>query len=96
MGKQNLYFNPNKKNNTYPLYTPVLLCESWVPTLCPEVIKLISCSAQLSIIIKLLMNTEIAKINGNYRFKSPKPVINVKITIVGIFTFISRINFMLS
>ena len=41
----------------------------------PEVIKLLSCSAQLSIKFIQLINTEIAKINGNFRFKSLKPAI---------------------
>ena len=41
----------------------------------PEVIKLFSCSTQLSMKFKLLINTENAKINGNFRLKSPKPVI---------------------
>ena len=40
-----------------------------------ENIKHFSCSTQLSMKFKLLINTEIAKINGNIRFKSPKPVI---------------------
>ena len=39
-----------------------------------EVIKLFSCSTVLSI-FKLLINIVMAKINGNFRFKSPKPVI---------------------
>ena len=47
-----------------------------------------------------LINIEIARMNGLFRLKSQKPVIylakNVKmLTIVGILTFISRINFML-
>ena len=41
----------------------------------PEVIKLFSCSTQLSMKFKLLINTEIDKINGNFRFKSTKQVI---------------------
>ena len=41
----------------------------------PEVIKLFSCSAQLSMKFKLLVNIEIAKINGKFKFKSQKPVI---------------------
>ena len=50
---------------------------------------------------KLLINTDVAKINGNFKFKSQKPVIypadNVKMpTIVGILIFMSRINLMLS
>ena len=74
----------------------------------PKVIKLFSYSTQLSMKFKLLINTKIGKINGNFRFKSPKPVIYpvniVKMptivgkmpTIVGILTFMSRINFILS
>ena len=50
---------------------------------------------------KMLINIEIAKIDGIFRFNSLEPVIilliNVKMpTIVGISTFMSRINFMLS
>ena len=41
----------------------------------PEVIKLFSCSAQLSWKFKALINTEIAKINQHLRFRSPNPVI---------------------
>ena len=33
-----------------------------------------SCSTQLSMKIKLLINTEIAKTNGTFMLKSPKPV----------------------
>ena len=40
-----------------------------------EIIKLFSCSTLLSMKLKLLINSKIAKINGNSRFKSPKPVI---------------------
>ena len=40
----------------------------------PEVIE-ISCSTLLSMKFKLLLNTEIAKITGNFRIKSPKAVI---------------------
>ena len=40
-----------------------------------EVIKLFSCSTQLSIKLKLLINDEIAQINLDFRFRSPKPVI---------------------
>ena len=62
-----------------------------------EIIKLFSCSTQLSMKFRLLINIKIAKINGNFRFNSPIPVmlINVEMpTIVGILTFMSRINFM--
>ena len=41
----------------------------------PEVIELVTCSAQLSMKIKLLVNSEIAKISINFWFKSQKPVI---------------------
>ena len=41
----------------------------------PRVIKLFSCIFLQSMKFKLLINTEIAKINGDFRFKSPKPVI---------------------
>ena len=37
--------------------------------------KTFSCSTQLSVIFKLLINTEIAQINRNFWFRSPKPVI---------------------
>ena len=33
----------------------------------PDVIKLVSCSTQLSMEFKLLFTTEIAKINGNFQ-----------------------------
>ena len=42
---------------------------------CPEVIKLFSCSAELRFKFKVLISTEIAKINLNFRFRSAKPVI---------------------
>ena len=50
---------------------------------------------------KLFINTEIVKINGNFRLKltiqSFILLINVKMpTVIGILTFMSRINFMLS
>ena len=41
----------------------------------PEVIKLFSCSTQLSMKFKMLINIEIAKINGNFMFRSQKPAI---------------------
>ena len=40
-----------------------------------EVIKLFSCSTQPSTKIKLLINYEITKMNGIFRYKSKKPVI---------------------
>ena len=66
-----------------------------------EVIKLISCSTQLSMKFEILINIEIAKIDGMFRFYSLKPaiilLINVKMPIVvDILTFMSRINFMFS
>ena len=41
----------------------------------PEIIKHFSISAQLSIKLSVLINTEIVKINGNFKFKLQKPVI---------------------
>ena len=41
----------------------------------PEVIKLFSSSAQLSMKFQLLINVEIVKISGKFRFISHKPVI---------------------
>ena len=41
----------------------------------PEVIKLFSCSTQLSMKVKMLINTKIAKIKVNFMVKSQKPVI---------------------
>ena len=40
-----------------------------------QVIKLFPCSTQLSMKFKLLINTKMDKINGNFRFKSQKLVI---------------------
>ena len=37
--------------------------------------ELFSCSAQLSWKFKVLIHTEIAKINQHFRFRSPNPVI---------------------
>ena len=37
----------------------------------PVVIKLFSCTTQLGMKFKLLINVKIAKINGIFRFKSP-------------------------
>ena len=47
-----------------------LICKSVESGL--DVIKLFSCSTQLSMKFKCLKNTEIAKIIGKFRFKSPK------------------------
>ena len=41
----------------------------------PEVIKLFSSSAQLSMKFQLLINVEIVKISGKFRFKTQKLVI---------------------
>ena len=60
----------------------------------PEVIKLFSCSTQLNMKYKLLINIEIASIDRNFMFKSPKP--GIYPTIVGILTFLSKVNFLLS
>ena len=65
----------------------------------PEVIKLFSCSTQLSTKFQLLIKTKIPTNKEN--FSLPDVVfimlINVKMpTIVGILTFMSRINFVLS
>ena len=40
-----------------------------------EVIKLFSCSTQLSMKFKMLLNIEIAKINGIFRFNLLEPAI---------------------
>ena len=40
-----------------------------------EVIKLFSCSTQLSMKFKMLINIEIAKIDGIFRFNSLEPAI---------------------
>ena len=62
-----------------------------------EVIKLVSCSTQLSTKIKLLIKTTI-QINKDISCSNSDVVfimlINVKM--VGILTFMSRINFLLS
>ena len=65
----------------------------------PEVIELFSCSSQLNINFFQLINIEIARTIVLFRFKSQPfiQLINVKMpTIVGILTFMRRINFMLS
>ena len=41
----------------------------------PEVIKLFLSSAQLSMKFQLLINVDIIKISGKFRFRTPKPVI---------------------
>ena len=40
-----------------------------------EVIKLFSCSAELSMKIRMRISSEIAKIDGIFRFSSRKPAI---------------------
>ena len=67
----------------------------------PEVIKLFSCSTQLSTKLQLLIKTKILTNEKVYFFKSLRccfyHAINVKMpTILGILTFMSRINFVLS
>ena len=66
----------------------------------PEVIKLFSCSTQLSTKFQLLIKTKIPKSKDVSCFKSLRCGIyhaDVKIpTLVGILTFMSRINFVLS
>ena len=66
-----------------------------------EVIKLFSSSAPLSMKFQLLINDKIVQISGKFRFNTQQLVIypahNVKMpTLVGILTFMSRINFSLS
>ena len=64
----------------------------------PEVTKHFSCSTLLSMKFKLLINTEIAKVNGNFRFKLSQSfilLINDKMP-TNILKFKSRINFILS
>ena len=68
----------------------------------PEVIKLFSCSAQLSTKFQLLTKIKIPTNKEVSSFKSLVDIVfimllNVKLpTIVGSLTFISRINFVLS
>ena len=66
----------------------------------PKVIKLFSCSTQLSMKFKFLINTEMAQINPFFWSRPSEPfilLIYVKMpTVVGILTFIRRINFSLS
>ena len=63
----------------------------------PEVIKLFSFSTQLSTKFQLLIKTKILTNEEVSCFKSLIMLINVKMpTIVGILTFMSRINFLLS
>ena len=66
-----------------------------------EVIKLFSCSTQLTMKFQPLITTTMLKILTFLAFKLPNIVfimlINVKMpTIVGIVTFMSRINFVFS
>ena len=74
--------------------------KSYGPLTCPEVIKLFSCSTQLSMLFQLSI-TNMLKVKTLLAFKLSDLVfiklINVKMsTIVGILTFMSLINFMLS
>ena len=67
----------------------------------PEVIKLFSCSTQLSTKFQLLEKLKYRQINKFLALSLSDVVfimlINVKMpTLVGILTFVSRINFMLS
>ena len=67
----------------------------------PEFIKLFSCSTQLSMKFQLLIKTKIPTNEGFFSLSLSDVVftmlINVKMpTFVGIFTFMSRINSMLS
>ena len=64
----------------------------------PEVIKLFPCSNQISMKFKLLINIEIAQVNGSsgLSHQSQSFILLVDVTIVGILTFMSRINFMLT
>ena len=78
---------------------PVRYC--WKPG--PEVIKLFSCSAQLSMKFQMLISKKISSNSALFRLSSDKPrmlffpLIHIKMpTIVGILTFMSRKNFMLN
>ena len=67
----------------------------------PEVIRLLSCSTQLSTKFQLLLKTKIRQMKKFLALSISDVVyimlINVKMpTIVGILTFMSRINFVLS
>ena len=70
----------------------IILQGKSIKRLGPEVIKVFSSSAQLSMKFQLLINAEIVEINGKFRFKPQTLVIYP----VGILTFMSRINFKLS
>ena len=61
----------------------------------PEVIKLFSCSTQLSTKFQLLIKTKMLKNKDVLAFK-PSDVLFIKLINVGILTFMSMINFMLS
>ena len=68
------------------------LLDTW-----PEVIKLFSCSTQLSTKFQLLIKTKIPKSEEVSQMWYLSLLINVKMpTIVGILTFMNRINFVLS
>ena len=51
----------------------VMASESLQP--CPKVIELFSGSPQLSMKFQLLINVEIVKIRGNFKFKTQKQII---------------------
>ena len=65
----------SNQSNALPQHFPSQCSKCTVNSYGPEVIKLFSCSAQLSWKFKVLINTEIAKINQHFRFRSPNPVI---------------------
>ena len=78
------------------------ICQIIIGTVWPEIIKLFSCSTQLSTKFQLLIKTKINQQITKFLALSPPNVvfimlINVKMpTSVGILTFISRINFVYS
>ena len=57
--------------------------------------KLVSCSSQLGMKFILLIDNEIAKINGNFGLNHTKKQLFM-LLINGILTFMSSLNFMLS
>ena len=56
--------------------------------------KLVSCSSQLGMKFILLIDNEIAKINGNFGLNHKKKIFMLLIN--GILTIMSSLNFMLS
>ena len=83
-----------------PYIKMIFLFSQAKPMFRPEVIKLFSCSTQLSTKFEQLIKTKIPTNKEVTCFKSHNVfimLINVKMpTIVGILTFMSRINFVLS